>query len=190
MIYIDLFLTFFKIGAFTFGGGYAMIPLIQSEIVAKGWLSTSELIDFIAVSESTPGPFAVNISTYVGMETGGILGALCATTGVVLPSFMIILLIAKGYEAFKKSQVVEGAMLGLRPTVVGLIATSVLSIGRDIFLKGGETLQEIASPVLWIQAGILVGILILLHRKWHPIVLILLSGGVGIVLGVTGLLPI
>ena len=100
MIYLELLLTFLKIGAFTFGGGYAMLPLIQAEVKSHGWLDTAELVDFIAVSESTPGPFAVNISTFVGMRTAGIPGALCATFGVVLPSFLIIILVAKFYEKF------------------------------------------------------------------------------------------
>ena len=87
MIFWELFWTFFQIGAFTFGGGYAMLPLIQSEVASHGWMTDTQLVDFVAVSESTPGPFAVNISTYVGMVTGGPLGAACATLGVVLPSF-------------------------------------------------------------------------------------------------------
>ena len=91
MIYFDLFFTFLKIGLFTIGGGYAMLPMIREEVSSHGWLSQSELIDFIAVSESTPGPFAVNIATFVGTRTGGIFGGLCATLGVVLPSFVIIL---------------------------------------------------------------------------------------------------
>jgi chromate transporter len=85
MILLDLFLTFLKIGAFTFGGGYAMLPLIEAEVAAHGWMTIEELINFIAVSESTPGPFAVNVSTYVGAETGGFPGAVCATLGVICP---------------------------------------------------------------------------------------------------------
>ena len=91
MIYLELFLTFLKIGAFTFGGGYAMLPLIQAEVVSHGWMEQQAIIDFIAVSESTPGPFAVNMATYIGSEIGGIFGSVCATIGVVLPSFVIIL---------------------------------------------------------------------------------------------------
>ena len=101
MIYLKLFLTFFKIGAFTFGGGYAMLPLIQQEVLSQGWMDLEQLVNFIAVSESTPGPLAVNLSTYIGAETGGLLGALSATIGVVLPSFVIILLVAKFYQAFR-----------------------------------------------------------------------------------------
>jgi chromate transporter len=109
MIFLELFLTFFKIGAFTFGGGYAMLPLIQSEALDNGWLTMEELIDFIAVSESTPGPFAINMATFVGTQMGkdflgiggGILGAICATLGVVMPSFIVILCVAKFYQKFK-----------------------------------------------------------------------------------------
>ena len=96
--YLDLFLTFFKIGAFTIGGGYAMLPLIQAEAQAHGWMSEADLVNFVAVSESTPGPLAVNFSTYIGRVTGGFFGALCATAGVVLPSFIIILAIAGCYK--------------------------------------------------------------------------------------------
>ena len=104
MLYLELFLTFFKIGLFTIGGGYAMLPLIQADVQAKGWMTAEELVNFIAVSESTPGPFAVNVSTYVGAELAGLPGAFCATLGVVLPSFLIILLVARFYAAFRSRQ--------------------------------------------------------------------------------------
>ena len=108
MILLHLFLTFFKIGLFTIGGGYAMIPLIQEEVLQNHWLSFTDLIDFIAVSESTPGPFAVNIATYIGAETAGVLGAVCATVGVVLPSFLIILLVAKWFLSMQENHFVQG----------------------------------------------------------------------------------
>ncbi|MBP3320720.1 MAG: chromate transporter, partial [Clostridia bacterium] len=129
MILLELFLSFLKIGAFTFGGGYAMLPLIMETVVSKGWMSEEALIDFVAVAESTPGPFAINIATYVGSEMGGFFGAVCATLGVVLPSFVIILIVAKCYEKFRKSKLVSGAMTGLKPVVVGLIGAAILSIG-------------------------------------------------------------
>ena len=113
MIYLELFLTFFKVGLFTFGGGYAMLPMIREEVISHGWLSQSELIDFIAVSESTPGPFAVNIATFIGTRTGGLFGSLCATLGVVLPSFIVIMIVARFYQKFKSSRLVIGAMTGL-----------------------------------------------------------------------------
>ena len=137
MIYLKLFLIFFKIGAFTFGGGYAMLPLIQQEVLSQGWMDLEQLVNFIAVSESTPGPLAVNLSTYIGAETGGLLGSFCATVGVVLPSFVIILLVAKFYQAFQTNTLVKGCMNGLRPTVVGMIGASLLSVGASAFPAAG-----------------------------------------------------
>ena len=160
MIFWDLFWTFLKIGAFTFGGGYAMLPLIQAEVERHGWMTDAQLVNFVAVSESTPGPFAVNISTYVGMETGGWAGAACATLGVVLPSFLIILVVARCFVRFRSSRLVQGCLSGLRPAVVGLIAASVISV--------------------------LVS-LVLVFRKMHPIGVILLSGLLGIGAGLLGL---
>ncbi len=179
MIYVELFITFFKIGLFTFGGGYAMLPLIQGEVIAHGWLTMDELIDFIAVSESTPGPFAVNISTYIGMVTGGPFGAVCATSGVVLPSLIIILMVARFYENFKQSSLVSGAMAGLRPTVVGLIAASILSIGQDVFFPEAF----VVSATLPVSMGIFILITILVFKKIHPILLIGLSAVLGILAG-------
>ena len=146
MIYLELFWTFFKIGLFTFGGGYAMLPLIQSEVLSHQWMSTADMINFIAVSESTPGPFAVNISSYVGRITAGIGGAACATAGVVLPSFLVILIVAGFYTKFRKSRIVEGALSGLRPAVIGLIAAALLSLGREVFIH--------PSDVSWISAAV------------------------------------
>ena len=133
MIYLTLFWTFFKIGLFTFGGGYAMLPLIQQYVLGFNWLSEEELVNFVAVSESTPGPFAINIATYVGSSQAGVLGALCTTLGVVLPSFVIILIVAKCYMAFKESLVVRGMMNGLKPVVVGLIGSAVISFAAAVF---------------------------------------------------------
>ena len=118
MMLLDLFWTFFKIGAFTFGGGYAMLPLVQAEVARRGWMTGEALVNFIAVSESTPGPFAINMATAVGNQMGGILGAACATLGVVLPSFIIILIVARCYLAFRQSKVVSGCMHGLKSAVV------------------------------------------------------------------------
>lgn len=175
MILLELFWTLFKIGAFTFGGGYAMLPLIQAEVARKGWLEAEKLVNFIAVSESTPGPFAVNISTYVGMELAGIIGAVCATLGVVLPSFVIILIVARFYEKFRASRVVKGCMSGLKPAVIGMIGTAVLSVGKTVFLP-----FEIKAFLL--SLGIFVLSLVLVFKKKHPIVVILLSAALGIVL--------
>ena len=184
MIFPDLFWTFFKIGAFTFGGGYAMLPLIQAEVEAHGWMTTAELVNFIAVSESTPGPFAINISTYVGTETGGPFGAFCATLGVVLPSFVIILLVARAYEKFQKSRVVSGCMSGLRPAVVGLIAAATVSVGQTVFFPSGVSLASLTgAPFLSSLAVFALMLALLLKKDFHPIAIIGLSAAIGIAVG-------
>ena len=183
MIYLELFLIFLKIGAFTFGGGYAMLPLVQAEVEAHGWMKLSELVDFVAVSESTPGPFAVNISTYVGMETGGLAGAFLATLGVALPSFVIILLVAKCFEKFKTSRAVSGAMSGLKPAVIGLIGSAVISVGQTVFLSSGGL---VLNPALLVSAVIFVICLFLMIKKLHPIFIIVLAAVLGIAAGYLG----
>ena len=152
MIYVELFFTFLMIGAFTVGGGYAMLPLIQEEVAAKGWVDAASLVDFVAVSESTPGPFAINMATYVGTEVGGFFGAVCATLGVVVPSFVIILIVAKCYDKFRQSKVVKGCMSGLKPAVVGLIASALLTLGRQVFFPKGISSAVFDSAEFWISA--------------------------------------
>ena len=104
MIFLELFWVFFLIGAFTFGGGYAMIAMIQQQVVSRGWMETAQIIDFIAIAESTPGPIAVNMATFVGSQMGGVWGAVCATLGIVLPSFVVILIVARCFRAFCASK--------------------------------------------------------------------------------------
>ena len=195
-VYLLLFLEFFKMGALTFGGGYAMIPFIEETVTAHGWLSNQELIDFIAVSESTPGAFAVNIATYVGSEVGGILGSLCATVGLTLPPFILILIIAKCYERFKESTLVKGVMLGLKSTVVGLIGATVLKVGYDVLFPTGFTLEgffrtELLSANFWfIIVVFAVMLFLLLYKKLNPILVILLSAAAGVIAGYTGLISV
>ena len=177
MIFLRLFFEFFKIGLFTFGGGYAMIPLIQDSVTNMEWLTDEELINFIAISESTPGPFAINIATFVGMNVGGVLGAVCTTLGVVLPSYIIILIIAKGYEKYRENHIVIGLMSGLRPTVVGLILGAVISIGSTIFFNTSSTIEIIISACIFILG------LVLIFNKKHPIIIVVLSGVLGICCG-------
>lgn len=181
MIYLRLFLSFFKIGLFTFGGGYAMLPLIEKEVLANNWMRLDELVNFVAVSESTPGPFAVNVSTYVGRVVGGFFGAVAATLGVVLPSFIIILLLAKCYEKFKESKIVKGGMNGLHPAVVGLIAAAAVSIGESVF-QIGTTTALISSGTL-VSIGIIVVAVFMLYKKLNPVWVICVSGLIGIVSG-------
>lgn len=186
MIYLQLFFTFFKIGAFTFGGGYAMLPLIQEEVLSHGWMTLDELVNFVAVSESTPGPFAINISTYVGTETGGILGAVCATFGVVLPSLIIILIVAKCYLAFKNSRIVKGCMSGLRPVTVGLIGAAVITIGQTVFFAGEISPAVLQTAAFWGSLVIFAGCTVLSFKKWHPITIVALSAAAGIAFGYAG----
>ncbi|MBQ8911218.1 MAG: chromate transporter [Clostridia bacterium] len=183
MIYLELFLSFLKIGAFTFGGGYAMLPLIMETVVAMGWMTEEQLIDFVAVAESTPGPFAINIATYVGSETGGFFGAVCATLGVVVPSFVIILIVAKCYEKFRKSRLVSGAMTGLKPVVVGLIGAAILSIGVKALQLTSAALSPEFGLSLLFSLVILVPAVILAFKKVHPIFIVLLSAGLGVGFG-------
>ncbi len=183
MIYLELFWTFLTIGLFTFGGGYAMLPLIQDTVVSHGWMSEEAVLNFVAVSESTPGPFAINAATYVGSEMGGLLGAFCATLGVVLPSFIIILIVAKCYDKFRDSRVIRGCMSGLKPATIGLIAGAVFSIFLTVFFPAGLSLSVFTSPQFYVSAGIFAVMVILAFRKAHPILIICLSAGVGIAAG-------
>ena len=183
MIYINLFFTFLKIGAFTFGGGYAMLPLIRASITENNWMDDDQILNFIAVSESTPGPFAINVSTYVGMEAGGIFGSVLATLGVVLPSFIIILIVAKLYDKFKTNKYVQGAMSGLKPAVIGFIATAVLSTGITVFFPTGIKLEVMGTFAFITSVIIFVSMLILALKKVHPIIIIGISAAAGIAYG-------
>lgn len=183
MIYINLFFTFLKIGAFTFGGGYAMLPLIRASITENNWMDDDQILNFIAVSESTPGPFAINVSTYVGMEEGGIFGSVLATLGVVLPSFIIILIVAKLYDKFKTNKYVQGAMSGLKPAVIGFIATAVLSTGITVFFPTGIKLEVMGTFAFITSVIIFVSMLILALKKVHPIIIIGISAAAGIAYG-------
>lgn len=185
MIYWQLFYVFFTIGLFTFGGGYAMIPLIKSEVVSRGWLSEEGVIQFIAVSESTPGPFAINIATFIGSEQGGFFGALVATLGVVLPSFIVILLVAALFTAIAKNRYVQGAMSGIRPVVVGLIGgtgallvlgllwTSFPTVSSGEFNRSGLVLLLDLATLFYAYKKIR-------KKNMHPIALIVLSALLGI----------
>lgn len=194
MIFLELFLTFFKIGLFTFGGGYAMLPLIQAEVVDKGWMLPEEIINFIAVSESTPGPFAINCATYVGSQMGrslgvlnnevlgAILGSTFATLGVVLPSFIIILIVARVFEKFKTNRIVLGCMAGLKPAVIGLIGSAVVSIAGSVFFPDGTRGFTIGTA--FICSAVIYAIMqVLTLKKVHPIIVILLSAVLGIAAG-------
>lgn len=190
MIYFELFYVFAYIGLFTFGGGYSMIPLISEEVTKRNWLSSAdEISNFIAISESTPGPFAINIATFVGAETGGILGSICATIGVVLPSFIIILLVAALLSKVLKRKRVQGALNGIRPVVVSLIlSTAIFFLIRVVFsLSGNITINNHDIVFDRLSFGILVLLLFIMYvykkntkKSLSPIIILLLSGLFGL----------
>lgn len=185
MIYLDLLWTFFKIGLFTIGGGQAMIPMIITNVVDKGWLEETALIDFIAISESTPGPFAVNIATYTGIETAGILGAICATLGVVLPSVIIIILVAKLLSEFMKRRAVSEVFVGVRSTVTGLLMSVFLSLVLTM-LFGITDIRNVGTiSVDYIGIGMFAVIfplsfLKIKGKKMKPILIVIISAALGI----------
>ena len=184
MIFLELFYTFFTIGLFTFGGGYAMLPLIQEKVLANGWMEMEELTNFVAISESTPGPFAINISTYVGAETAGVPGALCATLGVVLPSFLIILIVAKIYVRFKSSKAVSGTLFGLRAAVVGLLAAALWRMLQTVFFHGVPVAWDsLLRPEFLCTAAIFAAAVVAALKKVSPILIIVCSAAVGIACG-------
>lgn len=191
MIFLELFWTFFKIGALTFGGGYAMLAIVQSEVINHGWMTATLLADYVAISESTPGPLAINIATAVGSQLGGealgtwgsLLGAFFATLGTALPSFIIILIVARFFEAFKDSRIMKGCMTGLKPAVVGLIGSALISIGSAVFFPEGFAVQTMITVPFIVSAVIFIGALILAFKKLHPIAIIGISAVCGILAG-------
>jgi chromate transporter len=185
-IMVELFLIFFKIGIFTFGGGYAMIPLFRQELVGGGYISEALLLDFIGISESTPGPFAVNMATFIGTEYAGILGAFAATLGVVLPSFLIILLIARFGSKFLASKTVTQAFIGLKPVVIGLIfSVAIMLIFKQVtpainFKEFVFNFEGFDVKAIFIMAVSI--FLIRYFKKVSPILIIVLSAVLGIIL--------
>ena len=184
MIFLKLFLTFFEIGLFTFGGGYAMIPLIREKALANNWFTEDEIMNFIAISESTPGPIAINMATFTGSAQGGILGAMCATLGVVLPSFVIILVIAALIRNFIKYKGVRATLDGIRPVISALILGTAVTMALGV-LFNVQTLESSPSFNLYgiIIFAVAVGIDLvykkILKKTASPILLLVISGVLG-----------
>jgi chromate transporter len=172
-----------------------MLPMIQEQVALR-WgdlIPAESLINFVAISESTPGPFAINMATYVGSVVGAqnnlaVLGSFCATLGVVLPSFIVILIVAKCYDAFRNSRVVKGCMSGLKPAVVGLIGGAIFSVFVTVFFPAGFTWAVFSQTGFYVSAAIFGLMLVLVFKKVHPILLICLSAGIGVAAGYLGLL--
>ncbi|MBR3905466.1 MAG: chromate transporter [Clostridia bacterium] len=181
---LTLFFTFFKIGLFTFGGGYAMLPFIQQEVMQNNWLEEATFVNFVGISESSPGPFAINIATFIGMEKGGWLGSALATLGVVLPSFIVILIVAQFYLKFKESRIVSGVMSGLKPAAVGLIAAAVITMVIEVLFPAGFSWNLFAGAQIYVSLAIFaLGLWLLLKMKKHPIFIICVSAVLGIAAG-------
>lgn len=176
MIYIQLFLSFLQIGLFSFGGGYAAMPLIQEQIVdTHGWLSMSEFTDLITISQMTPGPIAINSATFVGIKIAGLAGAAVATAGCILPSCVIVTLLAKIYLKYRNVKTFQSVLDSLRPAVVAMIAAAGVSILTSAFWKNADKI--ILAETDWSMALIFLICLILLKKaKWNPILVMLLAG--------------
>lgn len=174
--YWELFIVFSKIGTFTFGGGYAMIPLIRNEVVSKrNWLGDDEFMDMLALAQSMPGPMALNTALFVGNKRLGFKGSLFSGLGVILPSFVIILLIAMVFVQFKDNPVVERIFKGIRPAVVALIAAPLLMLGKSAKINWKNSWIPVSvalliwllgvSPIYIVLGAILLGILHLVYVK-------------------------
>lgn len=184
MIYLKLFYEFFKIGLFTFGGGYAMIPLVRDTTINSGWLLADEFSSLIAVCESTPGPVAINMATYIGSLQGGILGSACATLGVVLPSFIIILLIASLLNKLTENKHFKNFIRGVKPVVTALILSTGLlllveCIGINIDVKEFDV-NLVSTIVFGIVAVLYYIVLKVFKKKISSIQIILLAAVLGI----------
>lgn len=187
MIYLQLFLSFLQIGAFSFGGGYAAMPLIQNQVVQlHPWLSLSEFTDLITISQMTPGPIAVNSATFVGTRIAGVPGALAATIGCVLPSCILVTILAKIYLRYRNLSLLQDILKSLRPAVIAMIAAAGVSIlvtafwGNDI---SSLHLDAILSSTNIRAVGIfLVSLILLAKFKMDPIHVMLLSGGAEVVM--------
>lgn len=165
-----LFWSFLKIGAFSFGGGYAMITLIEREIVQnRAWLTSQEFVDIIGISQMTPGPVSINSATFVGHKIGGVLGSLCATLGVITVSFTLVFIVSHYLVKFKESKIVKSALLGMRPILIGLIISAVLSLSKGVY-------SDIKSVII-----VLITLGLLLRDKIHPIVVIIISAVMGLI---------
>ena len=176
MIYLQLFISFLQIGMFSFGGGYAAMPLIQDQVVTgHKWLTMGEFTDLITISQMTPGPIAVNSATFVGTKIAGVPGAFAATLGCILPSCVIVTLIAKLYLKYRNMAMLQGVLASLRPAVVALIGSAGIAILINAFW--GSSAQIALAGTNWIMVGIFVICVVLLQKgKMNPILVMVLAG--------------
>lgn len=183
MIYIKLFLSFFQIGIFSIGGGYAAIPLIQNQLVEiNKWLTMNEFVDIITIAEMTPGPIAINSATFAGIKVAGFLGAVFATVGFIFPSLIIVLILAYFYYKYRELKLIKGILLGLRPAVTALIASAGILILLLAFF-GESSLPLNFKELNYVSVLIFLAAIYLLKRfKVNPIYIILGSGAAGVLI--------
>lgn len=178
-LYFQLFISFLQIGALSFGGGYAAMPLIQQQVVTlHGWLSLSEFTDLITISQMTPGPIAINSATFVGTRVGGFCGALCATIGCILPSCLLVSLLAWAYLKYRDLSIIQDVLSSLRPAVIAMIASAGFSILVSILWpQGMSSLSALVQNANLRGFLIFLGALVLLIRlRMNPIHVMVLSG--------------
>lgn len=184
MIYLKLFAVFFRIGLFSVGGGLATLPFLQEIVHKYGWITSEELYNMIAISESTPGPIGINTATFVGYNTAGVLGGLIATLGIVTPSIIIIVIIAHYFAKFSEKKIVKSSFYGIRPAVAGLIGAAGFEVAKiALFNLGKFNLTNSLIDMFDIKGILLFGVIFYLIRKFnkHPISYILLAAVIGIV---------
>lgn len=183
MIYLQLFLSFFQIGLFSFGGGYAAMPLIQNQVVTgHHWLTMAEFTDLITLSQMTPGPIAVNSATFVGLKIAGFLGALVATAGVILPSCVIVLLIARLYLKYRNMSAMHSVLESLHPAVIAMIASAGIQILVTAFW-GSDAVIAWETTNWKLVLIFAVSLVLLLRQKMNPILVMVLAGAMNTVLG-------
>ena len=183
MIYVELFLSFLKVGLFSVGGGYAAIPLIQSQVVeGKNWITMSEFTNLVTIAEMTPGPISVNSATFVGIRIAGIPGAFAATAGCIAPALFIVTFLAFLYYRYKGASAVGAVLSSLRPAVVALIAAAGLSMLKTALFGDGA----VSAEALHLAGGVifLAAFLFLRRLKWNPILVMCLCGGAHLLWGI------
>lgn len=168
-LYLELAVVFFLIGLFCFGGGYGILPFIQGEVINRGWMSTQEFINIIAVSESTPGPLGINVATYVGFKMGGIMGALCATLGLILPAFVLVLAASRLLRTQKGAALWNRCTVGIRPVVVGLILFAAYNIAKTELIASAAGSIAIQWNAVLLA---IIGFFGVYKFKLHPVLLI------------------
>lgn len=191
MIYLQLFWSYFQVGLFSIGGGMATIPFLYDLSDRTGWFTHAQLADMLAVSESTPGPIGVNMATYVGFTTAGVPGALTATLGLIAPSIIVILLIARILQQFRHSRMVEAAFYGLRPASTGLIAAAGIPIAAASLLNLDAAGADWTALIHWKALLLAAGVFVFTHwvkptKNWHPILFIGISAVIGAVFQFAG----